>query len=378
MTDLDDLRRTLERHADLAPDGMGIVAAARADVARYRRRRRLATLAGVAAVAVAAAAAVPVVVTSVDRGLVTPAISPTRAYRQPLQLTVDLDPASAYFRLDYGTVGNVQHVTVRSRAGGSDWGAEVAVFDPGRFDASRFQHGEPVVVRGRKASYVTDFLLGRATQPRTVPAPGQSPRMVMSSDLPMQLADVRTSAVGWQDPSGAWVIVYRSANRDNLLRVAEAVRLDTPGQVVAPYRLSYLPDDLPVTFALVRNHDPSLTNSVVAFGGTPTDLAQAARGPDDASLTIQVLNRTEYVDSHTSTPGQAQIAGHDSWYFTNSSSGWGVVDGGAILAVNTDRCQLILSVRDRVRYPYETLKRIVEGADIRDCTNPTTWTTPLA
>ena len=53
-------------------------------------------------------------------------------------------------------------------------------------------------------------------------------------------------------------------------------------------------------------------------------------------------------------------------------------DGGAILVVNTDRCQMHLTVLDRVRFPYETLKRMVEGAEFRDCTKAETWTAPVA
>jgi hypothetical protein len=86
---------------------------------------------------------------------------------------------------------------------------------------------------------------------------------------------------------------------------------------------------------------PGRTDSIVGFDPTvrppvPTDLMRAL--PPDLPLTIRVLPRDGYVDSHTVDLGPpTRIAGHGSWYLTTDGRGWVVPPGGSVLAVNVGR-----------------------------------------
>jgi hypothetical protein len=73
-----------------------------------------------------------------------------------------------------------------------------------------------------------------------------------------------------------------------------------------------------------------------------------------------------------------RIAGHDSWWYTDREPGPLVIrQNGAALFVNAGNCQMQLYVTDVNTYPLEELKRIVEGASFRDCTDGATWVPPL-
>jgi hypothetical protein len=126
--------------------------------------------------------------------------------------------------------------------------------------------------------------------------------------------------MGWPDPSGAWVVVSGANSLNALLALAEYVRVGVPGQVVTPYRLGYLPPGARPTAAQVRNIDPSLTNSVLLFGGRGTStLNEILGGGVDGDLVIQTVNRSEGVDSYPKdVPPTMTIAGHDSWWYTRS------------------------------------------------------------
>jgi hypothetical protein len=74
-----------------------------------------------------------------------------------------------------------------------------------------------------------------------------------------------------------------------------------------------------------------------------------------------------------------RVAGYDAWYATvlgradSRHPGSTVDDGSALLVMQTATCHLTFAVRDRARTPLAELIRIVEAAQLADCTNKATW-----
>jgi hypothetical protein len=169
---------------------------------------------------------------------------------------------------------------------------------------------------------------------------------------------------------------------DKLVALGDIVELGAPHPLPAPYRLGYLPPDLsgvPISYAQnqeTHTTGPDSVDSVLSIGGTPPQLWHPfVESPADVPFTIRVNDRSAYSDSHDGPPNQNQIAGHDSWYFTAGASG--LSGNAALLVVKTATCRVGISVNDRTTYPYEQLKRIVEGMQIHDCSKPATWTAAL-
>jgi hypothetical protein len=361
VTDIEELRQTLVDHTVLAPDADGLVEAVQAGAVRIRRRRRV-TISACAAIVAVLAVAAPLGISRLGFG--TTSTTGTAAHRGPFQLAVELVPDGGYYPQSYGIAGRTQHITARSFTGDStDGGGDVAVHDPGTFDARALLRGERVTVAGHSAYYVTDLPLGKGTG---LIKPGEP---------------VRGPAVGWRDASGAWVVVYDSRTKAGLLRLAAVVRLGTPRDIQTPFHLGYLPNGLHGSYAKVRDYEPADADALFGLdsGGLPPDTVNAHwTSAPDLPLTIQVLPRSTYLDSHTETLGPAtKIAGYDTWYVTRRDAGYMIPAGGSALIVNVGHCQVDILVQDRGRIPFDELKRIVEGAQFADCTDPSTWTTPL-
>src|SRR6185437_5424454 len=255
MTNVDQLPQAMERYAAvLAPDGHGVLEGARAI---HRRRRRRASIAATTAVAVLVAG-VPVLIsrtTGTSHGAPAASKAPTPAYRQPLELTVDLLPGQSAAKMVYGVYGHVQFITARPAGTVTSFG-DVLVYDPGTLDTKPFLAGDKVQVRGHVAYHTTTFPVGP-------PGYGRLPTS------PPPTGPVTDEAVGWPDASGAWVVVTGALNLNGLLALAENVRLGVSSRVVAPFHLSYLPPGAQVNSAWIRNGDPTLTESVLAIGGEP-------------------------------------------------------------------------------------------------------------
>jgi hypothetical protein len=278
--------------------------------------------------------------------------SPSALYRQPLELTVDLPPDLSAGKQSYGVLGNAQYMVVRPVPGKFAGHGDVLVYDPGALDTAPFLAGANVRVSGHAAYHVTSFAGDR----------------------------LGGEAVGWPDPSGAWVVVTGAQSLNGLLALAEYVQVGARTQVIAPYRLAYLPPGARPTAAQVRNGDPSLTNSVVSFGGPGTStLDELLFGSENGDLVIKAVNRSEGIDSYQQgVQPDLTIAGHNSWWYTDREPGPLVIrQNGAALFVNAGNCQMQLYVTDVNKYPLEELKRIVEGASFRDCTKGSTWVPPL-
>lgn len=368
MTDMRELRRVLDAQAQLAPDGVGMIEAARAGAVRLRNRRKV----GYVACAVAAAALLAGVSTAiVGIGGASTEQGPSAA-RQPLQLTLDLAPDSDYHKQGYGVVGGTQFLVARALNGDArEFGAAVALYEPGTFDSAGLVRGEKITVGGHPAYFVSDFLAGKGFRP---PGPGAGPGP--------ENVDVRMPVIGWREPSGGWVVVYDVKDKAGLARIAEDVRVGAARPVKTPYRLGYVPADLPATAAVTFDSNPAESNSVVGFDATatPTLLDLRSAGiPGVPALKIQVVPRSEYVDSHAGNLGPpTKIGGWDTWYITTQDKGWVVPQRGSVLVVNAGHCQAHIVVRDRSQIPYTELNRLVADMTFADCTDPATWTRPLS
>jgi len=320
-----------------------------------RPRSALIAMAGIVAIAIVVVvliAAVPLFVSRDAKRPIAPDTSSSAIqYRRPLELTVALAASAASYPIVRGTYGGRQFIKIYSASSSASpdlSGGVVLVYDPGTLDPATFAGGDAVQVHGQTGHYITDFRIGQ---------------------------DV-TAAVGWPDTSGAWVVVCGLTGVDNLIALGNVVELGAPHPLPAPYRLGYLPPDLsgvPISYAQnqeTHTTGPDSVDSVVSFGGTPPELWHPfAESPPDVPFTIRVNDRSAYSDSHDGPPNQTKIAGYDNWYVVTGNT--------ALLVVKTATCRVGISVNDRTKYPYEELKRIVEGMQIHDCTKPATWTAAL-
>jgi hypothetical protein len=363
MADIEQLRRTLLEHEDLAPDGAGLIEAAQGAAARIHRRRR----AGYTAVVALATAAVLGLAPAAVHGPDKPIGATTAAhYRDAMQLTLGIAGGSGYKIVFSGVVGSTQYAVARlaSDPNTSD-GGTVLVHDPGTYDGRRLLAGARVTVGGHPAYYVPDLPMGTILKMGT----GQS--KPTAATVP---------AVGWPDASGAWVVVYDTSPlpgpEPRLLAVAAAVTLGPPTDVRVPFQLGYVPAGLRPTLAQLDRYDT--INTVVSLGGQPRwDTPWQPAGIDfRLPLGIQVLPRGDYVDSpEAGKPPTAQIAGHDVWYYTDMlGSGLVFPAEGSSMIVHFGRCHMEIVVADRARIPYPELARMVTNIRFADCNDPATWT----
>jgi hypothetical protein len=375
MRTVELLRQTLVDQSAAAPDGIGFVETAHARVARIRTRRRV--IAAVAVVALAAGAAV--VPNAVSRLVLTePSLAPLPARpRGPFQTTVDVAPKSGYQKVGYGVIGPRQHMQLMMSAGDRNvWRDEVVVHDPGTFDAAPFQSGEKVTVRGHPAFYVTDLLIGVVIG------------TVLPPIDPTRREEIRVPAIGWSEPSGAWVIVYRNPptrevdtdTKAQLLRVAEAVRIGAPRDMRASFELGYIPSGLAGQWVRVATGDRPGPSSV-GLGPQPlaVDMFTWSQGHVDTPLTIRMLPFRDMWDGLLESlgPPEVTVAGFDAWYNTEGTPGWQVAPNTGHLMVHAGECWLEVSSANLTQVPYEELLRVAEGARLADCMQPGTWRPPL-
>ncbi|MCU7728308.1 hypothetical protein ODJ79_31730, partial [Actinoplanes sp. KI2] len=249
MTSLDELRSTLEQHAGLAPDAAGLVEQAQAGAVRLRRRSRVRAVAA-AVVAVALVVGAPFVVRWPATEPPPNPAGPMTYYREPFELTLELAPGPAYFTMAHGTQGKTQFLVARTiGTPKDDSGGTIEAHDPGTFDPTRLRRGEQVTVHGHPAFYVQNL---------DPPAP-------VASGPGASLYRIG-AAVGWQDTSGAWVIVYDGTSRAAMLRLAESVRLTPPRTARAPVRFGWVPGDLPVTYTESRDIAAYGVSAEIGFG----------------------------------------------------------------------------------------------------------------
>lgn len=363
MTSLDELRSTLEQHAGLAPDATGLVEQAQVRAVRLRRRTRIRTVAA-AVVAVALAAGAASVAARLDATEPPPnPAGPMTFYREPFELTLGLAPDPVYFTMTHGTQGKTQFLVARTLGNPKDaTGGTVEVHDPGTFDPTRLLRGERVTVHGHPAFYVENL------EP---PAPASSG----PGGSPYRIG----AAVGWQDPSGAWVIVSDGSNRAEMLRLAESVRLTAPRTARAPVRFGWVPGDLPVTYTESRDVAANGVSADIGFG-TPAGSVDERSGlffmiPFGTPLSVTALPMdgimTAWGQDYADRPMHT-IGGHRTWYIEGDGGNFSNRDGSHLL-IQAGSCGITISVEDRAKIPYQALVRMVENMTFGGCDDTSDW-----
>ncbi|MEU8238296.1 hypothetical protein AB0C07_08630 [Actinoplanes missouriensis] len=364
MRTLEDLQQSLARRAEAAPDGTGMVERARAGAGRIRRRRRI--VQGAAAVIVMAVAAVTVPPALRERTV--PAEAPP--FRSVTEMSVAMAPGSDFvipWRVSVGgreeaqaahrtevTAARPDQLTVNE-------GATVVVFDPGAFDPAALRKGEPVTVGERQAWYEPDL-----------------PREVDMLPLTERNTPAKTSgpALGWQEASGAWVVLYRHAVtpkvRAELIEVARDLRVqDPPRPVSVPFRFGWLPSGLRVTG--LELHDTTLLSGKSAAVGYGYDSGPAV---GDAPLTVFAQTGKgdrDWEAIRPELPAPQRAGGHDAWYIDRPTKALTPPEGGSIVVVDTGTCHLQLNIADSGRIPQADAMRMAGELTVSDCGNVDTW-----
>ena len=343
MTRLDDLRRTLETHAELAPAGAGLVAAAHVRAAHIRRRRRITAVATAAVVAAVTAVAIPVTWHLRAAPVIPPAthrINPDD--RKAGELTISIAPGTGLTVDSMKASGYGQDLTVsQSRNGKIAFQAIVQALDPeaGRPPAQP-QAGvtvERVTVQGQPATYFAPV----ATIGRTF----------------------AVHALVWMDPSGLAIRVGQldliRADRPLLTKLAEAVRVGAPRPITQSFHLGGLPAGLTVGSvqagpAWAANSETTLVWPADAF---------------DVPIKVQSLTKLSSTPGGNkgftaTTPIDGRRTWYDSYYKPQDAL---IVDGG--------NCWVRFFRSTTVTMPQ--LRNVAEHTTYGDCKDKSTWTPPV-
>nr|BFE69550.1 hypothetical protein GCM10020092_028510 [Actinoplanes digitatis] len=178
------------------------------------------------------------------------------------------------------------------------------------------------------------------------------------------------------DPSGVWVVVYAdparatggaAVDRDDLLRLAAAVRVGAPRDLRMPLRLgTVLPAGLQLTY--VRSPDQRLDRGPAAIGLSAATRGPAAAGvyaqaPPGLDLTVLIAPRdAAWNERRAALAGTTRSAGFEAWY-----------DGSRRLTVQAERCVVTIDAA----LPRAELDRLVERMTIGDCADPDSWIPPV-
>ena len=341
MRTLDDLRRSFEQHADLAGDPRGLVQAAREGAVRIRRRQRMIRTAVSAAVIAVLVVAVPVVA---NRTLAEKQVPASPADRQFGQVTADLDVP------DYAVRSVTSLATRQDLIVGSsrnwDPGVDVVVFDPGVFTARAQPGMESITIAGRDGWFQPSLPLGGVSGHPTDDALGP--------------------AVGWADRSGVQVVVYRrpdlavqnglDAQRAELLRVAEGLRIGEPRDVTVPFRLGWVPAGLEVAGITAITDFAGAGGSVtLRRGDVEVDVAAGARGS-------QPTNFDGLPQTALTVAGRPAV----------------LVDfkeRHRLVVPELGTCALAAETADKQTTTAD-LVRVLETMTVADCNDRSTWTRP--
>jgi hypothetical protein len=356
MNTLDDLRRSLDGRATGASDGHGLVQAVREGAIRVRRRRRIAGAAATACLVVAVAAVVPVVVAR-QRADHPPVVAVTPPYRQPGQVTLGL-ARSKYYPVSLSTDGSIQRLTARNRDAteNADFGGDVVAYDPGTYDPTALRRGTRMNVAGHDAWLTPDYRFSKDRPAWTV--------------------------LGWQDPSGVWVLVLQlqpTPDVPNLTAFALAVRIGPARELATPFQLASGPDGLPLTAALASGGPDGFTDMKVVFGTvqSPVQFPYPTL-PKNAPLTVY-STQSDNLDLPTirsGLTGIAPIAGHPAWY-GDGTGRLGAPVGGGQLLVDAGNCTVQFISADRAKIGRDDLTAMAATATYGDCWDSSTWTAPL-
>ncbi|WP_433831484.1 hypothetical protein ACQP2E_13640 [Actinoplanes sp. CA-015351] len=328
MTTVSDLRRALDDHSADAILDVAVVAAARSRGLRLRRRRRLLSV-GTAGALALVAGLLPVLRVRTEPPK-PPLVVASPAYRTPAQLGITVVGGSDYVITEASAQAGQQTAEIRHKATATaedpsarsiNNGADVVVHDPGLFDPSALLQGKQGVLPGRSVIYSL-------------------------ADPPM---------VGWQEPSGAWVVATGPRGAlQQVLKVAADVRMTTPAVPPMPFRFGWVPGVLALDRASTR-----FASAQVGFGYALTVSAQQS---DDPAGVI----------SGKKLPKPVTVAGRQTWYFEDADD-----NPGGTLIVAAGDCLVQLAARDRSTVPVADVRHMVEAMDFATCADPATWGPPM-
>jgi hypothetical protein len=357
MTSLDELRRTLDEKAQLVPDVGGVIEAAHRRANRLRRRRAAVRSMLLAAGAVALVIAGPTVAARVwnDKAVPDNVVATPPPYRETHQFTVELPRDALWWPQYYAFDATTQYITAR----GPNRMGDVYVHDPGSYDATALRQGRHTTVGGHDAYFVPDLLVGKA--------------------------DLREPAIGWQDSSGAWVIVtdFRTtATMAQIAELAERIRLTAPRDLLAPVSFTYLPPGMSLRHAFTRTATEPETEVGLYFGPTPVTVANpfTPLATRDFPFHISAVARSGYIDGHLAELGPAtKLAGLDTWERTQQPvPGWGPLGlGEREMIIRTATCMVAIWAKDGSQVSSAELRRIVEGASFSSCAERDAWVSPV-
>ncbi len=228
-------------------------------------------------------------------------------------------------------------------------------------------------MQGHAAYYTGNLVVSGAS-----PAPHISddyPNLVVGTTVP-----VGDPAIGWQDASGAWIVVDGSENRAELLQVANDART-SPGEVTAPYHLGYVPQGLSGTYAVIDDGQgvPANQNSAIGIGGAAAWTGDVHPYPN-TPLVIQALPiDPPFGIGPTHQIGEpTRIGNYDTWYYTASNSVALLRAGASVMVIETGDCRIEIGARDRQQIPLSDLTRMVQNMRVTKCSDPRTWVPPLS
>ena len=366
MNTLDNLREIFEQDAGRAPAPHGVAEAAAAGAGRIRRRRRVLAVAGAAILVVAAAVVVPIASRHDATGPLPAAPALTR---KPGQLTAlwppGTNPTTRFLRSD----GTLQWMNL-----GTVCCNNAFVYDPGTYDATELIKGEPVTVAGHAAHYA-----------------------LVKPSLPGATGPVAT--VGWQDPSGAWVIVIHTsghrrpdvsqadAGKSEVLKMAATVRTGPPLDVAVPFHLPAVPRDLGVTFVEASPRDGvysedgrsdlPIARAMVGLGGGNRPLLADDLYPPDVSRPLMITSWAKQLVTLFNYPEgkpTGTVDGNRVWYIESPRF---QPPPSSALVVQAGNCYVEFLVQDRKKITKADLIAMLAGATFDDCGQPATWTGPM-
>jgi len=269
------------------------------------------------------------------------------------QMTADLTPTGGFVASLRVVDQSRQQITVRSLSStgvGNGYAGEVSAYDPGTFDPTALKEGERTVVAGQDAWYVDQYVF-----------PGDG-------------AGQRTAVLGWQDPSGAWLLTYadtaanegRIFDLDHLQRLSEQVVISPAHDLRAPFRLGWMPAGLSMTFVAASENAGSASSATVglsAAGRKPSTAASYAGVPKNLDLSISATAPDKrWSQEKAQLSGATTIAGRPAW-----------LDGND-LVVQERQC--VLRVHTSGKRPRAELERLVKEVRVGDCAEPDSWTAP--
>ncbi|BBH68713.1 hypothetical protein ACTI_53980 [Actinoplanes sp. OR16] len=323
MTTVSDLRETLDAHAGDALLDPGMVAGARSRGLRLRRRRRL--LGGTAAVALLVAGVLPFVP---DRPPTPPVVVAPVPYRAVTELTATLVDGSDFEIMRQTSENGRETAMIRNRADvvserpgedGRNFGGELEIFDPGRYDPAPMLRGETVTVAGHEAYYLA-----------------------------------ASTSVGWEDPSGAWAVLT-GGSRADVLEVAADVRIGEPAPARAPFRLGWVPGGLPITGLTVWSE----SGATVRWGDVLTLQAGSLPNPDWPAI-------------KKGLPEEWATGAYRIWHADQPNGVFEGTDGSNSGVVAGD-CLIYVTVTDRAVVPRAGLERLIRDMTVTSCEDPGTW-----